>query len=363
MTGVTIDRRTGQAYREIIIHPSKHADGHSWVHESPFLPKGWEETSRAGAPSLQHCAMKRLLSDQRSLRPEIFAYVPWHIASYLWDCLGKSKRRTLHSWKLFATAYPEQFREVSPYRSYSVRSVELGMPEYWQLVSSDALSWRVLLTLDPSIARIPDLVEIANIQNLVALEISSPPQAWNSGESSGVTLSNRVIRSWSELQQSSGAFAHLRVLVLYRQRDLSEQILQYLRRFPSLEIVLALDCGNLTRTSRDDFQVEGWLVDPGSRQGVALYEQYLLVTQKEAKRSTGLDTAPILNFEINPSQTVRKAPMKKEKMFCFYRDGSNVYKHERESGQKRPRGHPQMKNKRPDKYRKIGWEGLLEDLT
>ncbi|GLA15885.1 hypothetical protein AnigIFM62618_002441 [Aspergillus niger] len=363
MTGVTIDRRTGQAYREMAFHSSKYPNGSFWVHESPLLPKRWEENSQHGAPSLQHSAMKCLLSDQRRLRPEMFAYVPWHIASYLWDCLGKSNRRTLHSWKLFATAYPEQFREVSPYRSYSTKSVKMSMPEYWKVVNSDALSWRAVLSLDPSIARVPDLVEITSIRNLVALEISSPPQTLHNGESSGVMLSHRVIRSWNELQQSSGAFAHLRLLVLSHQRDLSVQILQYLRDFPSLEIVLALDCGDLTRMSRDEFQVDGWLVDPESNRGGTLYEQYLSITNAGARKSTGLDAAPVLNFEINPSQTERRTPMRQEKLFCFYRDGSKTYKQERESGQKRPRGYPQMKVKRPDKYRKIGWEGLLGDLT
>ncbi|GAT21655.1 CBS domain-containing protein [Aspergillus luchuensis] len=259
-------------------------------------------------------------------------------------------------------AYPEQFREVSRYRSYSVKSVEMGMPEYWKEVKSDTLSWRTVLSLDPSIARVPDLVEIASIRNLVALEISSPPQTWNNGESSGVTLSNRIIRSWNEMQQSSGAFAHLRVLVLSRQCDLSVQIFQYLRDFPSLEIVLAADCGDLTKASKVDFQVDGWLVDPDTKRDGTLYDQYLSVIKSEAKNPTGLDAAPVLNFEINPSKTKRDTPMRKEQV-CFYRDGSKTYKHEQESDRKRPRGYPQMKIQRPDKYRKIGWEGLLGDLS
>jgi hypothetical protein len=63
--------------------------GTSWVHESPFPPRGWENTNKRGAPSLKHSAMKRILSDQRALTPRLFAAVPWHIASYLWDGLGR----------------------------------------------------------------------------------------------------------------------------------------------------------------------------------------------------------------------------------------------------------------------------------
>lgn len=63
--------------------------GTSWVHESPFPPIGWENTNECGSYSLKHSAMKRILSDQRALTPRLFATVPWHIARYLWDCLGR----------------------------------------------------------------------------------------------------------------------------------------------------------------------------------------------------------------------------------------------------------------------------------
>lgn len=63
--------------------------GPHWLHESPFLPVLWEQTQDIGSPSLKHAAMKRVLSDQSLLKPELFAQVPWHIAEYLWECLGQ----------------------------------------------------------------------------------------------------------------------------------------------------------------------------------------------------------------------------------------------------------------------------------
>ena len=86
----TIDWRSGQVYTESTIVPSlSSSKGPSWVHETPFLSRGWEETSQTGAPSLQHSAMRQVLSDQRNLQPALFVNVPWRIASYLWDCLGR----------------------------------------------------------------------------------------------------------------------------------------------------------------------------------------------------------------------------------------------------------------------------------
>lgn len=63
--------------------------GPSWVHESPYLTIGWEDTREFGAPSLKHSSMRQVLSDQSMLTPELFANVPWGLASYLWECLGR----------------------------------------------------------------------------------------------------------------------------------------------------------------------------------------------------------------------------------------------------------------------------------
>lgn len=85
-----VDRTNGQVYTETTMAPALALSrGTSWVHESPYLPLGWEDTNEIGSASLKHSAMKRILSDQRALTPEIFATVPWHIANYLWDCLGR----------------------------------------------------------------------------------------------------------------------------------------------------------------------------------------------------------------------------------------------------------------------------------
>lgn len=86
-----VDRSSGQVFTESTTVPALALSrGPSWVHESPYLTIGWEDTNdEMGSPSLKHSAMKRILSDQRVLTPELFATIPWHIAEYLWDCLGR----------------------------------------------------------------------------------------------------------------------------------------------------------------------------------------------------------------------------------------------------------------------------------
>ena len=63
--------------------------GPSWVHEDPYLTIGWEDISESGASSLKHSSMRQILSDQSMLTPDLFANVPWKLALYLWECMGR----------------------------------------------------------------------------------------------------------------------------------------------------------------------------------------------------------------------------------------------------------------------------------
>lgn len=65
------------------------AGGPIWNHERPQLPHGWEAINDHGAGSLKHAAMRQVLQNQDKLKHEMFELVPWHIAKYLWDALGR----------------------------------------------------------------------------------------------------------------------------------------------------------------------------------------------------------------------------------------------------------------------------------
>lgn len=160
-----------------------------------------------------------------------------------------SQRRTLYMWKLFATVYPADFRCVAKYRCMKVKWPQMPLREYWSVVKSDTLSWRLVLTLSPSLGRIPELVDIANIKNLVALEIATPLQQvmpmLDSSEPHAAGLNDRIARTWSELAEAPGAFAHLRILRLYCQPDLTPVGIRYLSALPGLRLIIAHGCPNL----------------------------------------------------------------------------------------------------------------------
>ncbi|KAL5337049.1 hypothetical protein BJX70DRAFT_370994 [Aspergillus crustosus] len=300
-----VDQQSGQVYTEAVSAPAiSVANGPAWVHESPYLPIGWEEGSPAGASPLKHIAMRKLLLDQRNLTPVLFKDVPWSIASYLWDSLGRCKRQTLHMWKLFATVYPAHFPEIEHYRSMKIEGLKLSMREYLGLVKSDNLRWRVVLTLAASYARVPELVGISEIKNLFALDIATPANPGALPEDSDLqvtALTDRIIRAWSELAHTTGAFAHLRVLILRNQRELSKFALHHLRTLPSLQIVVAFECLHISSACYGG-EVEGWTVEMQRLAPANLYKFY-----EASGKEPMFAKTPILEFQIGEKKRASRA--------------------------------------------------------
>jgi hypothetical protein len=138
------------------------------------------------------------------------------------------------------------------------------MRDYLSLVKNDACSWVAALNLWTEYAWTPELVEIANVNNIISLEINSPLRydVLDEHQSQGVvTLNDRILRTWSELTQTSGAFKHLRVLKLYGQTNLTGITFRYLSAFPSLEMCVIALCDGLTSRSAAKLAgAYGWLL-------------------------------------------------------------------------------------------------------
>lgn len=199
-------------------------------------------------------------------------------------------------WKIYATVYPTQFREIEPYRSMKIEEPQISMREYLGLTKSKSLSWRVVLTLGASYARIPEIVGISEIKNLAALDIATPPEQDASPESDiqMTALTDRIVRAWSEMAQTENAFSQLRVLIIRNQTDLSKMTLHFLKSFPSLQFVVALECPGIA-SAFSDGSVDGWMVaevmqsPPGT-----LYELY----NANCKAANIEDLTPVLEFQI-----------------------------------------------------------------
>ncbi|KAL4776300.1 hypothetical protein BDW60DRAFT_203346 [Aspergillus nidulans var. acristatus] len=253
--------------------------------------------------------MRKLLLDQRNLTPSLFTNVPWSIASDIWAFLGRCKRQTLHMWKLLATVYPAQFAEVEQYRSMKIEGPKLSMREYLGLVKSDSLSWRVVLTLATSYARVPEIVGISEIKNLCALDVATPARLDTLLDSTDLqltALTDRIVRSWSESAQKGEAFSHLRVLVLQHQTSLSKIALHYLRSFPKLQSVVAFGCPGI-ESAFSGGDVDGWAVAEVKRSAPATLHEYYEAICKAAGADSMPAERPVLDFQIGELKDSRES--------------------------------------------------------
>ncbi|KAL1961215.1 hypothetical protein VTO42DRAFT_3161 [Malbranchea cinnamomea] len=239
------DKDSGQVYFELTVRQHAYASvapGPAWAHESPFLPSKCTKPSGKDAPSLKNMAMRALLADQRRLSVAHLESLTWPLAKYLWKYLCYSERDTLYMWKLYATAFPQQFLELSPYHSFTPPFKVMPTRDYFNLISSDDLCWSTLLSISTGFLSLSELVDVARVTNLAALEISSSSQLGADEEPSPTVLTDRVLRNWGELADTGGAFKQLRLLVLRSHAEVTDRLFSYLDHFPSLVAVMVIDC-------------------------------------------------------------------------------------------------------------------------
>ena len=223
---------------------------------------------------------------------------------------GYSRKRTVHMWKLYATVYPSQLRDISPYRCIRIEGPSMPMREYLDSMKSDTLSWGVALTLFTAFASMPELVDIASVKNLVALELNASSEIEtllnDKTTMPMAALNDRVVRTWSELAESGTAFAHLQVLRLSYQEHVSKATLQYLKSFPSLRLLVVYNCPSLSSLFESDNQkIAGWqpVVDHSTHLEAAytsdeIYGYYNFIKESDEKGPSMYRNTPILGFQI-----------------------------------------------------------------
>ena len=232
----------------------------------------------------------------------------------------------------------------------------MPLREYLTLLKSDSLHWGVALTLFTSFASIAELVEVASVKNLVALELNTSSgleTVSHSTEGPMTTLNDRIMRTWSELAETpssagadGSAFAHLRVLKIVHQTQVSTSTLRYLRSFPSLRTLLVCDCPSIACAfEKSRFRaVEGWHpTGSGEYQPVSHPDQlYGYYEQSFAAHIDSSDEAPsmrqdtpILGFQVG--REMRPLSKKRFNMIHLVRQDGPAQQEDREPATKRPR--------------------------
>ncbi|KAJ5818667.1 hypothetical protein N7474_004258 [Penicillium riverlandense] len=346
----------------------------AWFHESPYLPYGWETSNERGAGSLKHAAMRATLQDQSLLKPDMFDHVPWLLAKYLWDSLGRCNKRTSHMWRILATKYPQHFYRVSSGCRLHIHRPLQRVADYTDLIKSNAYCWRAILSIETKYAsQTSDLLNLASIKNLVALEINNERGSLYDEDGNRRFLPEitvGLVRGWIELAQPSGAWQHLRFLRIRCHQELLLAVLRPLLEFPQLQTVVIYDCENISREihqlrkqkQQGPPNIEGWEVqrldwlwrDHGEdvalaslRPLVDMYEASLQKTDNPA----GLLDVPILEYQLSedfysdPHGVAYRARYKAKQIAVFTRpsvDSKRKMENKR-AAPRQPQSQPQAK--------------------
>ena len=209
-----------------------------------------------------------------------------------------------------------------------VESPKLTMKQYLDLVRSDnEPRWDVVLTVCGAYAQVPEMVEMAHVKNLAALEIDSLERNHELGpdpETPVARLNDRIVRTWSELMRGSGAFARLRVLRLQHQRELTGAALRYLRGFPALQTVVLYDCPGVVDSfggrggDRGLVVVDGWVVSGmewTKDWPPELWKTYMESIVEDEGSKTGLQS---LDFQVGQRQE-KPRRMRTGEVVCLQR--------------------------------------------
>lgn len=162
-------------------------------------------------------------------------------------------------WMTFCSVYGKEFGAISPHcRMIADDKLIVAGRYYWELITSTSLSWMTALKVWTHHFSTRQLVEIANVKNLIALEILTldPPPLSGCND-----FTDRVVRAWSEMAETTNAFEHLWLLKLYGHHQLTPATFRFLGRIRSLKVCAVARCDGLLSATAIKYAEEcGWSV-------------------------------------------------------------------------------------------------------
>lgn len=183
-------------------------------------------------------------------------------------------KRTLHMWKIMTTVYPAFRKEYPCYHMETVTCKQPLRKNYFEIMNSEDCVWRGILSFPSNLAEVADFVAIANVKNLVALQINPTFDVENPAWTGDRVITNAdgiqdgVIRGWLEMAESQGSFRHMRFLRMEGQNKLTPHVLPLLRKLPQLQHIVISKCDLFTKKfkanhkikGQDVIEVDGWIV-------------------------------------------------------------------------------------------------------
>ena len=151
-----------------------------------------------------------------------------------------------------AEKYPKEFYKISSYYCFTATVCKSPLIQYIDMIHSEKIHWRAILSVSTNIIEIPDLVAIGYMRNLVALEINKTG-LMNSERGDWAVkggMTDGVVKSWVEMSKNYNSLQHLRVIKFRNQDRLTPHALAYLWELPELQFVITQNCKEFTDAVR-----------------------------------------------------------------------------------------------------------------
>lgn len=180
----------------------------------------------------------------------------------------------------------------------------MAVTNYLKLLSSASVDWTAVVSLSVELFEPHEFLEVAKVRNLVGLEIRTQPKRTEFGYEATVSISDRVIKGWSEQALTGQAFEHLRILVLRLQTSLTEHVFAYLNAFPTLNAFIMQGCLRLySKEARGMAEKHGWVPSVVHYSDNSLYKIIVnmgseLESQTQDYRLMCINSLPVVDFSL-----------------------------------------------------------------
>jgi hypothetical protein len=190
-------------------------------------------------------------------------------------------------WKIMHEAYPEHFRSISSHFQFTINAPQEPLKPYIEMMKSDCAYWKAVLAISAMHATTADLVAVANLKNLVALDIFSSAKKRprveldDNAEGKGIGLTDRIVHSWLDVAETAGSLQQLRILRLSHQLEITANALDMLEKLPKLQFLIIVGASKFSipilksilenKGKKDAVRVRGWVARK-SNQTDTLYD-------------------------------------------------------------------------------------------
>lgn len=179
----------------------------------------------------------------------------------------------------------------------------MAVSNYLKLITSASVNWTAVVGLSVEFFEPHEFLAVAKVRNLIGLEIRTQPKRTEFGYEASVSISDRVIKGWSEQALTGQGFEHLRILVLRLQTSLTEHMFAYLNAFPALKAFIMQGCPRLySEEAREMAEQHGWEPVVVRYSDHSLYRTIVnmgseLESQTQDNRLTCIDL-PVVDFSL-----------------------------------------------------------------